>query len=223
LIFSTVQYYLSGSKVNYFGHAVVASWSSSPPDGGRALGAMLPDFQAMCGARAASFADAAIAAGVELHHATDAAFHALAPFTGLVRELEARLARAGVSRGPMRAAGHTGIELLLDGALLDDAAARTAYLAALEHPIDGITWRDPGDPARFAQLHARLRSHGVPDDLARPDSVAYRIQRMTAHRPLLRSTAAESDLIRRELAEIAPRVRVAAPTIVRALRARLDA
>ena len=183
---------------------------------------MLPDFQAMCGARAGAIDDVAIAAGVALHHATDAAFHGLAPFTGLVRELEERLARAGVSRGPMRAAGHVGVELLLDGALLDDATARAAYLAALDHPVAAIRWRDDGDPERFAILHARLRQHGVPEDLARPESVAYRVLRMTAHRPLLRASAGEADLIRRELAAIAPRVRVAAPTIIHALRAALE-
>jgi hypothetical protein len=203
--------------LNYFGHALVSSWTS--PSGGRALGAMLPDFQSMCGARAAIIDDAAISEGVALHHATDKAFHGLAPFTGLVRELEERLAGAGVSRGPMRAVGHAGVELLLDGALLADAAARAAYLAAFAHPFASITWRDPGDAGRFAYLHGRLLDHGIPEDLTRPESVAMRLLRMTAHRPLLRASAAEADLIRRELAAIAARVRVAAPTILGALRA----
>jgi hypothetical protein len=207
--------------LNYFGHALVSSWTSQ--SGGRALGAMLPDFQAMCGARAAIIDDAAITEGVALHHATDKAFHGLATFTGLVRELEERLARAGVSRGPMRAVGHAGVELLLDGALIDDPHGRAAYLAAIAHPTASITWRDPGDADRFAYLHGRLREHGVPDDLARPESVAMRVLRMTAHRPLLRASAAEADLIRRELAAIAARVRDAAPTILGALRAALSA
>jgi len=207
--------------VNYFGHAVVASWSR--PDPGCALGAMLPDFQTMCGARVASVADLAIGAGIELHHATDAAFHRLAPFGALVRELEERLAKAGVSRGPMRAVGHVGIELLLDGVLLDDAGARALYTAALAHPIDPIRWRDDGDGDRFARLHDRLRGYGVPDDLAEPESVAFRVLRMIAHRPLLAPRAAEASAIRAELAAIAPRVRVAAPTVMNALRAGMGA
>ena len=208
--------------MNFFGHAVVSTWTPHAVPGGVALGAMLPDFQSMCGARAAQIDDPAIADGVALHHRTDAAFHSLPAFTGLVRELEQRLAAAGVARGPMRAVGHVGIELLLDGALLDDDAARAAYLAALAYPIDAIQWRDPGDDARFAYLHSRLVAAGIPEDLARPESVAVRVLRMTAHRPLLRASASEAEAIRHELAAIAPRVRIAAETIVRSLRAGLE-
>jgi hypothetical protein len=46
-----------------------------------------------------------------------------------------------------------------------------------------------------------------------------RVLRMIGHRPLLRPSASETSMIRTELAAIAPRVRVAAPTIMRALRA----
>jgi hypothetical protein len=205
--------------VNYFGHAIVASWAS--PAGGHALGAMLPDFQTMCGARVAAVADADLEAGIALHHRTDAAFHRLPAFVGLTRELEARLTAAGVGRGPTRAVGHIGIELLLDGALLDDAAGRAAYLAALVHPTGAIAWRDDGDELRFAALHARLRAHGIPDDLARPESAAARVLRMIAPRPRLRATGAEPEVIRRELAAIAPVVRVRARAIVAALRVAL--
>lgn len=207
--------------MNFFGHAVVASWSPAPT-AGLTLGAMLPDFQTMSGARVETCVDVTISAGIDLHHRTDAAFHRLPAFVGLTREVEERLARAGVSRGPMRAVGHVGVELLLDGVLVADPAGRAAYLAALEHPVDALTWRDPGDDERFAFLHGRLRAHGVPDDLVRPDSAATRVLRMIAHRPLLRATADEAALIRRELAAIAPRVRVAAPTIITSLRAALD-
>lgn len=183
---------------------------------------MLPDFQTMSGARVATCSDAAISAGIDLHHRTDAAFHRLPAFVVLTREVEERLRDAGVSRGPMRAVGHVGVELLLDGVLLADAAGRAAYLAALEHPIDTMTWRDSGDDERFAFLHGRLREHGVPDDLARPESAAARVLRMIAHRPLLRATPDEAAAIRRELTNVAPRVRVAAPTIIASLRAVLD-
>lgn len=207
--------------MNFFGHAVVASWTD-PDDGGLALGAMLPDFQSMCGARVADVDDAAIAAGVALHHRTDAAFHRLPGFVALCREIEARLAAADVGRGPRRAVAHVGVELLLDGVLVADAVARATYLGGLAHSTASLTWRDPGDDARFAALHARLRDHGVPDDLARPDACASRVLRAIAHRPLLRASATEADTIRAELASVAPRVRVAAPAIVSALRAALD-
>ncbi len=205
--------------MNFFGHAVVASWAGHAVPAGYALGAMLPDFQTMSGVRAAHIGDAAIDAGVALHHATDAAFHRLPVFVGLTREVEARLRDGGVSRGPMRAVAHVGVELLLDGTLIEDAGAGARYLAALAHPVAAITWREAGDDGRFARLHDRLRAHGVPHDLARPDAVAHRVLRMIADRPLLRATADEADVIRRELAAIAPRVRVAAPKVMAALRA----
>jgi hypothetical protein len=207
--------------VNFFGHAVVASWTG--PSAGLALGAMLPDFQAMSGARVADPGDAEVAAGIELHHRTDAAFHRLPGFVALGREVEARLEAAGVARGPRRAVGHIGVELLLDGVLLADGPGRAAYLAALDHPVHAITWRDEGDGARFAMLHARLRDHGVPDDLARPEAAAARVLRAIAHRPLLRASPSEADAIRAELVRTAPRVRVAAPAIMSALRAGLQA
>ena len=203
--------------MNFFGHAAVASWHAAPPARGpTALGAMLPDFQAMTGARATAIADATVAAGVELHHKTDAVFHRLPAVTGLMRELFDALSRGGVSRGPARAASHAGMEMLLDGVLVDEPAHRDAYLEALAIDPVPVTF-----DADIAPLFARLRAHGVPYDLRRPDAVAARLLRMTADRPLLRATGDEPDRMRAALAAFRPRIEVAAATVVRALRAGL--
>lgn len=208
--------------MNYFGHAAVASWRGGADDLARlALGAMLPDFGVMCGARVAGATDDAITRGIALHHATDAVFHHAPAVLALFRDAEARLAAGGCRRGPMRAAAHVGVELLLDGALLDDARHRDAYTAALALDPVAVTWRDPADPARFAALHARLRAHGVPDDLRRPRAAAERIFRMLAGRRLLAPDAAEREVIAGVLADIAPRVTVAAETIMRQVAAGL--
>jgi hypothetical protein len=193
--------------VNFFGHAAIASRSTSEP--GSLLGAMLPDFATMCRGRLAAPEDAALAAGIDLHHATDAAFHRLPATLALMRELDERLERAGCARGPRRAASHVGVELLLDGVLVGEPAYRDAYVAALACDPAGVRWREPGDAERFSMLLARLRTHGVPDDLRRPDAIAMRLQRMLAHRPLL--------AIHRCLADHQPRVTVATATIMRAL------
>lgn len=92
--------------VNFFGHAAVATWSSD--EAGVALGAMLPDFQSMSGARMASSPDAGVAAEVELHHRTDAVFHSaddLRAIRAALAEHQPRVAVAAdtVLRG-MRAA-----------------------------------------------------------------------------------------------------------------------
>ena len=186
-------------RVNYVGHAAVATYLDARVPGGVVLGAMLPDFMTMCGARATSIDDAAIARGVELHHATDAAFHALASFTGLVRDLGDRLTAAGVSRGPMRGVSHIGVELLLDA-----------------HDPAGIAW-PAGDDARFAHLRARLRQHGLPDELREPEAIAHRILRVIAHRPRLAATGDEPAAIRKVIGGYAARVAVAAPTVMHGL------
>jgi hypothetical protein len=208
--------------MNFFGHAAVAAWLCGPDDGGAALGAMLPDFAGMVGARAPSARDARITAGIELHHRTDAAFHRLPGFVTLQRELDHRLGDAGCRRGPARATAHIGVELLLDGALSGDGDARVAYLAALEVDAE-LTWREDDDAERYAGLLARLRDHGVPDDLRRPEVAAARVLRAISFRPLLRADDRDAAIIRRELAAVAPRVAAMAPRIADDLRAALRA
>jgi len=203
--------------VNFFGHAAVASWYvASPALAPTALGAMLPDFQTMSGARTTAVADADLGAGVDLHHRTDGVFHRLPVVTGLMRELYDRLHAAGVSRGPARAASHAGMELLLDGVLVDSAAHRDAYLEALA--IDPVPATFDA-PDRMAFVLGRLRQHGVPFDLRRADAVTSRIVRMTAGRPLLAAKGDEPDKMRRVFAGFRDRIEVAAPAVVIALRA----
>jgi len=205
--------------VNFFGHVAVASWSAASP--AAALGAMLPDFATMCGARLAEPAEPELARGVALHHATDAAFHPLPAVVAHMRELDDRLARGGCARGPRRATAHIGFELLLDGVLVDDAGYRAAYAAALAHDAAAVRWREPDGDARFDRLLARLRAYGVPDDLREPAAIAERLRRMLAHRPLLAPSASDLRAIGRALAEHRPRVAVSADTVLRALRAAL--
>jgi hypothetical protein len=207
--------------VNYFGHAAVASWSDSSP--GAVLGAMLPDFATMSRTRLAEPTDAAIARGIDMHHQADSAFHPLPVVLGLMRELDGRLDAAGVARGPRRAVAHIGVELLIDGVLVDDPTYRDAYLAALAHDPAGVQFRDEGDSLRFAALHTRLRSYGVPDDLREPDSIVHRLHRMLAHRPLLAPSPADLVGIRASLVAHKPRIEVATSSVLRAMRAALTA
>ena len=93
-------------------------------------------------------------------------------------------------------------------------------MAALDHDPAGIAWPDGGD-ARFAVLRARLRDHGVPRDLGRPEVAARRLLRALAHRPLLAPGPDDAGRIRRVLAGFAARVRVAAPTVMTGLAAAL--
>jgi hypothetical protein len=182
---------------------------------------MLPDFATMCRARLDEPSDLDIGDGVALHHATDAAFHKLAPVTALMRELDDRLARLGCARGPRRAVAHIGTELLLDGMLVTEAAYRASYLDGLGHGTAGVRWRDAEGPRHFEFLLDRLRRHGVPDDLQRPDAITARMQRMLGHRPLLAPSPTDMTAIGTALREHRPRVEVATDTVIRALRAAL--
>ena len=206
--------------MNYFGHAAVASWDAHPPGG--ALGAMLPDFAGMCGARLAEQTDPEVALGVALHHATDHMFHQLPAVTALMRELDGRLVRANCGRGPRMATAHVGIELLLDGVLVDEPAYRDSYTRALACDASRAAWQGDGN-ARFANLIARLRVYGVPDDLRDPDAITQRLARVLGGRKLLAPTPTDLRAIARALAEQQPRVEIAAATIMRGVRAKLYA
>lgn len=203
--------------MNYFGHAAVASWSTASP--AARLGSMLPDFATMCRARLEpAQPDAEVAAGVALHHATDAAFHDLPAVVGLMRELDARLDKLGCARGPRRAVAHVGIELLLDGVLIDDAPARDAYLAGVACEVT-VAWATNAE--RFAMLQSRLRMYGVPEDLRSPASITERLSRVLGGRPLLKPSADDLRAIHTALADQQHRVEVAADLVLRGVRARL--
>jgi len=204
--------------MNFFGHAAVASWSDAAP--GVVLGAMLPDFESMCGGRIASADDADVTRGIALHHATDGAFHVLPVVLGLMAELDDQLLARDCARGPRRAVAHIGVELLLDGELTDEPAYRAAYLAGLTCD-PALTWRDEATAPRFATLLARLRARGIPDDLRSPDALTTRMHRILAHRPLLAPSPDDLRAIRAALTAFQPRIAVASETILRALRAAL--
>ena len=202
--------------MNFFGHAVVASWQTPAP--GVVLGAMLPDFATMIRARLDAPTDPDVGAGIDHHHATDARFHGLPVVLGLMRELGERLERLGCARGPRRAVAHIGVELLLDGVLVGEAGNRAAYAAGLAHDAGGVRWRDEDGDARFATLMGRLRGYGAPEDLQRTHAITQRLQRMLAHRPLLAPSAADLGAIDKALADFKIRVEAAADGVLRALR-----
>ncbi len=207
--------------MNFFGHAVISRWCSAHPTGAEhiggaahALGAMLPDFASMCGGTLAAPAEAPVAAGVALHHRTDAVFHHHRLVLELMGELHERLLRAGCGRGPARAGSHIGIELLLDGVLLDDGASCALYLDAIGHPPEGVRWREAADEQRFSGLRARLLAVGLPSDLRRPHAATVRLVRTLARRPRLAPSTGDAALLEAGLEAMAPRVeRLASPII----------
>lgn len=174
--------------MNFFGHATLAARRSD--DLRFVLGSMLPDLVSMAGTRLGTVHDPALAAGVALHHETDARFHAAEPFFELCRWASEELQSAGVHRATARAVGHVGSELLLDGLLSDDAVARAAYARALEpevrEPIaELLSLRGAMQPQELSELMARLSRAPLPEGYRDAGFVLERLRHILAPRPRL--------------------------------------
>jgi hypothetical protein len=213
--------------MNYFGHCAVASWFDGKEAAPFGFGAMLPDFVLMARAKLASPATSnnAIADGIDLHHRTDAAFHHQPAVLALMRELSERLAHYGCARGPARAVAHIGVELLLDAVWTDDETYARCYQHAIATDVSQLHWdaNDDVDGATAMQnLQRRLIEFGVPRDLQRTDSIVHRMHRMLIDRPRLAPSASDLVAIGRAVDDQRMRCQIAAPTVLRSVRATLQ-
>lgn len=209
--------------MNFVGHAMAARWEHEDPR--FVLGAMLPDLAQMCGARLAATDDDVLAAGVACHHRVDAAFHDTAGFAALCSEARGRLRAAGLARGPVLAAAHVGVELLLDGCWLDEPAVDAAYLAAVAHatrlPAHAVTWALEAHAQRFQGLCARLHAAGSPRAYRDPLEVGRRLALILARRPRLRPAPGDEERLVQWAEAARPAVLAAAPALRAELRAGL--
>lgn len=203
--------------MNFFGHAAVASWRSGDPS--FVLGAMLPDFTSMIGARAPEIGDPALAEGVAFHHATDEVFHDVSDFRELCRASFDELSRAGLGRGAARAVAHIGVEILLDGVLAGEPSARQAYLAALRQR-PRLLWRSEPEARAFDALLEAMRGRGISRQHTAPAVVAYRVERALAGRSRLALGRGETALVERWAESARHAVRERAPGISAELGAR---
>ena len=207
--------------MNFFGHAVVATWRSTRP--AFVLGAMLPDFATMLGTRPPNVEGDDLTSGVSFHHETDRVFHDAPTFRRLQLEARRTLREMGLPRPSALAVGHIGVEILLDATLAEDDRAVAAYLAALAGARDEdvarrIAWSD--DPLResFAALSSALHDRGVTPATRSVERAAFRVTRALESRPRLRLTAGGSAIVR-DWAALAERsVAEAAGALVAELR-----
>ncbi|MCA9634193.1 MAG: hypothetical protein KC766_41395 [Myxococcales bacterium] len=175
--------------MNFFGHLAVATWYSR--DAAHHLGAMLPDLATMLGAPAPMAELGRVAEGIELHHRTDAVFHACGPFRELNSKAFAELESRGLPRGAARAVAHIGTEILLDGVLAEQARTRAAFrraltFGAMNETALALRWRTPPEPGRLAALCRVIAERDIQRDSQLPERVAYRLDRILGHRPRLR-------------------------------------
>jgi hypothetical protein len=174
--------------VNYLGHAAVATWRSQ--DRAFVLGAMLPDFATMIGARPPTTTHAGLESGMRFHYRTDEVFHRSTGFRELTRSAFDWLLARGVERGRARAIAHVGVELLLDADLSRTEPVRQAYLAALHggaaHDLGRhLSWAAPEGPFGFEDLRTRLLARGVPADDPAPEVTSQRLRRALSGRARL--------------------------------------
>lgn len=209
--------------MNFFGHAAVACRVNEDP--GFVLGAMLPDFATMAGARISSIDDIEIAAGVDHHHRTDRAFHDAPTFRRMCEASSLALRNMGLRHGSSMAVAHVGIEILLDGALTDDVVACRAYLRALEAGAGSarggaISWRIPEHAARWDGLRSRLLARGVPSDLD-PSLVCERLFIALASRPSLALEARDRTAVHQWVRRTTPYVAESRDDLMRELQVRM--
>jgi hypothetical protein len=185
--------------VNLVGHVAVALVPDvSPPSTEFLVGCMLPDLAAIARVRLAR-PTGELGAGVEFHHACDGVFHESAWFRAANRSLRDALLDAGVDSGPARACSHAGVEMLLDGRLVDDAGIDTHARVVL----DAVRTDSPALGA-LAPLDSRdvwverLRMIGSSLDPSRYRDarfVAERLERMTSGRRRIELPAKQIDTV----------------------------
>ncbi|MGI9431695.1 MAG: hypothetical protein ACR2PQ_05755 [Myxococcota bacterium] len=171
--------------MNFYAHAVVAE--ARRTDAEFVLGSMLPDLAAMAGLRVAGADSNELRQGIRLHHESDERFHTCALFGALTRDGARDLQTLGLRRGPARGAAHVGIELLLDGWLVDARPPTDAYRSAIDHAAacsDTVQWRTPPTEA-WHRLCARIATADATDGYKDPAEVARRTARTLARRPRL--------------------------------------
>lgn len=201
--------------MNFFGHAVVASWADR--QAGHLLGSMLPDFEAMIGVPLLEVRDRDIQRGIDLHHRTDEAFHRAPVFLALCAHALEALIDAGVRRGTARAVGHVGSEMFLDGWLVREQGHIDDYLAALELDANELLcWRDQG--LAFSKLKARLTIWGAPSDYADAPFVLARLTDAFRARPALAVHADQADPVAKYLPSLQQMVEHRAPELLNELQ-----
>lgn len=164
--------------MNFVAHAVVAG-EPAP----FAFGAMVPDLLELVRGAPLGIESDDVAAGVRSHHAVDGAFHDHPAFKRWMRVVRDELGGTRIAY----AAAHVGVELAMDGVLLERQAT-TAFDGAMQWACDELDgpWRELAE-----------RAPELVDAYRTPGGVARRTAGAISRRPRLsRLVLDERDLAR---------------------------
>ncbi len=183
---------------------------------------MLPDLASMSGLRIQSVAHTTAEAGRRFHYATDAIFHRAEHFQSVCSAATRALSLAGLRRGPARAVGHVGVELLLDGWLAGEHGVPALYAEALGLTpalSPAIVFRSEADAAPLLELCERIAAAPLaPDAWCEPERLAARLVRILARRPLLALEASELPAVRAWAASARGEIALVAPALFAEVR-----
>ena len=204
--------------MNFVGHIVVADRAAGGAPTAHLLGAAAPDLARMARVPVAADGSDDFRAGVASHHRTDAVFHDLDWFRRHNRALVAQLGDLGVRRGPARGAAHVLVELLLDGALLEQATPADTFgrawgsLADADDDARAMVAAD--DEARWVDFLGQLTSRLDPTAYGDAEYAADRTAGTLSWRPRLAMSDEEQAVLRDVAAEIQPQIAIAADEVV---------
>lgn len=214
--------------MNFFAHAVFALRRREDPPW--VLGAMAPDFASMAGlrlARGEGEPAGALEEGIAFHHRSDDAFHGAPRFLALMKGARADLRERGVGLGAALAISHVGVELLLDGWLVEQEGVPATYRAAVasaEAQADALSFQGDAEAAReqWRASCVRLAQAPLPEGYTDPRFVAERLVRILFRRPRLAVEPGREPLVTAWAEAAKPRVAAEAAALLAEVEERLS-
>lgn len=207
--------------MNVFAHVALASRATgdAEPDERFLLGAALSDLATYGRFRLlGETPDPVIRDGMAFHHRSDDAFHRHPWFRERNRSASEALEERGLGRGPARACGHVGVELLLDGALHPLTSDHERFQRVLQATrrlrpelIPLVSPDRQGAWSQHLEELAVVRRLPAYDD---PDAVAQRLQRICGRRPRLAFPPSAVGEVASVLGELLPSIRATGEELI---------
>lgn len=208
--------------MNFVGHACLAR--DAKGSGLFVFGAMLPDLAGIVGLAPPARGPEDLLAGLRHHRRVDSAFHGAPLFHELLEDGRSKLRLNGVPKGPRIAATHLGVELLLDGILVERDGIEALVFDALVVGRKALVGLYPPRGPELAWMERAIGhvSDGrLLDDYAHPRLVARRIERILERRVRCRLDDEHREELGGWLVDLQPRLKLLTDPLLQQTRQRL--